>query len=175
MMMVAERFSKKYPQVDVRFLNRGKSGNRIKDLRRRWKKDCLNLKPEIVSILIGINDTLGAFFWRKSTSLESFEIDFLNILDSTRKNLDAQIVLLEPFFLPLSKGQMILRHDVDAKIKVVRKLSEEFKTDLVQLDLIFSEAANKKGAEFWAMDGVHPTAAGHALIAESWLSQVESI
>jgi acyl-CoA thioesterase I len=173
-MMVAERFFAKHPEGNVRFLNRGISGNRIRDLRKRWQKDCLNLKPDIVSIMIGVNDTLGTFFWGEPTSMETFEEDFVNILNLTRRNLDAQIVLLEPFLLPLSKEQMVLRLDIDARIKVVRKLAKEFETVLVQLDSAFSEAAKVKAPVFWSMDGVHPTPAGHALIAESWLSNIES-
>jgi acyl-CoA thioesterase-1 len=173
-MMVTERFFAKHPEVNVSFLNRGISGNRIRDLRLRWQKDCLNLRPDIVSILIGINDTLGTFFWGEPTSIEIFEKNYASILNLTRKNLDAQIVLLEPFLLPLSKEQVVLRYDIDARIKVVRKLAEEFKTGLVQLDSIFSHASKEKGPEFWSTDGVHPTPAGHALIAESWLNNMDS-
>ena len=173
-MMVAERFLAKHPEVNVRFLNRGISGDRVRDLRKRWEKDCLSLRPGVVSILIGVNDTLETFFWGEPSSVESFEEDFVSILNLTRKNLDAQIVLLEPFLLSLSKEQIVLRQDIDARIKVVRKLAKEFKTDLVQLDLIFSEAAKVKTPEFWSMDGVHPTPAGHGLIAESWLGNMES-
>jgi acyl-CoA thioesterase-1 len=171
--LVAERFFANHPKAKVRFLNRGISGNRIRDLRERWKKDCLNLKPDVVSILIGVNDTQGTIFWGEPTSIESFEEDYLSILNLTRKNLDAQIVLLEPFLLPLSKEQMVLRHDIDARIKVVRKLAKEFETVLVQLDSVFADAAKVKTPEFWSKDGVHPTPAGHGLIAESWLSNME--
>ena len=66
-----------------------------------------------------------------------------------------------------------MRHDIDARIKVVRKLAKKFETVLVQLDLVFGEAAKVKGPEFWSKDGVHPTPAGHALIAESWLSYMD--
>src|SRR5512139_2291541 len=71
--MVAERFFAKHSEARVGFLNRGVSGDRIRDLRARWQKDCLSLKPDIVSILIGVNDTLGKFFWDDPTSMESFE------------------------------------------------------------------------------------------------------
>jgi acyl-CoA thioesterase I len=172
--MVAERFFIKHPEIKARFLNRGISGNRIRDLKERWQKDCLNLKPDMVSILIGVNDTLGTFFWGDLTSLESFEEDFAAILNLTRKNLNAQIVLLEPFLLPISKELMVLRDDIESRIRVVRKLAGEFETVLVQLDSVFSEAAKRNRPEFWSTDGVHPTSAGHALIAESWLSSVES-
>lgn len=174
-MMVAEHVLAKQREANVKFLNRGISGNRIRDLRKRWRKDCLNLKPDIVSILIGINDILGTFFWDEPTSIEDFEEDYAVILDLTRKNLNTQIVLLEPFLLPLSKEQIVIRHDVDARIRVVRKMAEEFETGLVRLDFVFSEAAKVKSPEFLVTDGVHPTLAGHALIAESWLNNVEFI
>ena len=170
---VAERLSVEHPKLSLRFLNRGISGNRIRDLRERWQMDCLNLKPDIVSILIGVNDTLGTFFWGEPVSIEDFEKDYEYILSLTRKNLDAQIILLGPFLLPLSKEQTILRHDIDARIKVVAKMAEAFKTKLVQLDSIFSAASKEKGPEFWSTDGVHPTPAGHALIAESWLKMCD--
>jgi len=70
--MVAQRFSKEHPEVNVTFLNRGISGNRIRDLRERWQEDCLDLKPDIVSIMIGVNDTLGTFLWGEPTSIEDF-------------------------------------------------------------------------------------------------------
>lgn len=174
-MMVAEHILVRHPEAGVKFLNRGISGNRIRDLRKRWQKDCLNLKPDIVSILIGINDTLGTFFWDEPTSIEDFEEDYIAILDLTRKNLNAQIVLLEPFLLPLSKEQIVIRPDVDARIRVVRKMAQEFDTELVRLDFVFSEAAKEKPPELLVTDGIHPTPAGHALIAESWLNNVESI
>jgi len=171
--IVAKRLSFEHPELGVRFLNRGISGNRIRDLRERWQMDCLNLKPDIVSILIGVNDTLGTFFWGEPVSIEDFEKDYEYILSLTRKNLDAQIILLGPFLLPLSKEQTILRHDIDARIRVVKKLAEVFQTELVQLDSIFFVASKEKGPEFWSTDGVHPSPAGHTLIAESWLKMCD--
>jgi len=174
-MIVAQRFSTDHPEVKVKFLNRGISGNRISDLKERWQKDCLNLKPDIVSIMIGVNDALGSFFWGKPTRIEDFEKDYAYILGLTQKNLDAQIVLMEPFILPFSEEATGLRHDINSRIKVVRKLAEEFKTELIQLDSIFSVASKEKPPEFWSKDDVHPTLAGHDLIAKSWLSKAKFI
>jgi len=171
--MVAERFSAWHPEVGAVFLNRGVSGDRIRDLRSRWLEDCLRLKPDVVSILVGINDVFGAF-WDESTSLESFEADYASILDLTRKNLDARIVLMEPFLLPVSKEPLPLRIDVDSRINVVRMFAEEFEAVLVPLGSIFAAAAKREAPEFWSLDGVHPTQAGHELIAQSWLRSVES-
>ena len=172
-MLVAERFFAQHNEANVRFLNRGISGNRIRDLRERWQEDCLSLKPHIVSILIGVNDTLGTFFWEEPALIEIFEEDFISILNLTRRYLDAQIVLMEPFLLPLSKEQTILRKDLCERIKVVRKLAKEYETELIQLDSVFFEAAKSKPSRFWTTDGVHPTPAGHALIADACLSKID--
>jgi lysophospholipase L1-like esterase len=170
--MVAEQFSARHPELQVTFLNRGVSADRVRDLRDRWQVDCLSLEPDVVSILVGVNDALGTLFWGEFTSLESFEADYSSILELTRRKLDAQIVLLEPFLLPMSMDLMAFRRAVDSRIDVVRKLSEKFETVLVCLDSVFSEAVKREKPEFWSVDGVHPTAAGHGLIARSWLEGV---
>ena len=168
-MMAALWFSAMYPEMEVKVLNRGISGNRIRDLSNRWQKDTLNLKPDVVSILVGINDTLGKYFWGSPTSVSDFENDYRMILQQTRKNLNSKIVLMEPFSMIVTKDQLKLREDLNPKIEVVRKLSEEFETLLIPLDKIFDEAVKKREAQFWSQDGIHPTPVGHALIAQSWL------
>ena len=168
-MMAALWFSAMYPEMEVKVLNRGINGNRIRDLRNRWQKDTLNLRPDIVSILVGINDTLGKYFWGSPTSAADFENDYRIILRQTCDNLKAKIVLLEPFSIIVTKDQLKLREDLNPKIEVVRKLSEEFETLLIPLDKIFDEAVKKREAQFWSQDGIHPTPVGHALIAQSWL------
>ena len=170
--MVVDQFSVRRPDLQVTFLNRGVSAERVRDLRDRWQEDCLSLEPDVVSILIGINDALGTLFWGESTSLESFQADYASILELTRRKLDAQIILLEPFLLPVSKDLMAYRKAVDSRIEIVRKLSEKFETMLVRLDSVFSEAVKREKPKFWSIDGVHPTAAGHGLIAQSWLESV---
>jgi len=172
-MMVAQKFSTEHPEINLKFLNRGISGNRIKDLKERWQKDCLNLKPDIVSIMIGANDTLATFFWGEPTPIEDFEKDYAYIIGQTQKKLNTQIVLMEPFILPFSEETTNLRNDLNSRIEVVKKLAEKFKAELVQLDSVFSVALKEKPPEFWSTDGVHPTPAGHALIAKSWLSKTK--
>ena len=169
--ILAQRFSAEHPELKVNLLNRGISGDRIRDLKERWQKDCLELKPDIVSIMIGVNDTLGTFFWGESTSNEDFEEDYTCILNTTRKNLDAQIILMEPFILPFSEETARLRQDINTKTKIINKLADEFRTEQIQLNSVFSAAIKKKAPEFWSTDGVHPTPKGHALIAESWLDK----
>jgi lysophospholipase L1-like esterase len=168
-MMVAAWFSAVHPERNARFLNRGVSGNGIRELKDRWQKDCLDLKPDIVSILIGINDSLGKYLWSKPTPVENFEAYYVSILKQTQSSVNAEIVLLEPFMLSVSSEHIGFREDLNPKIEVVRRLSKKFKTFLVPLDEIFAKAAKKREPSYWAKDGIHPTLAGHALIAQSWL------
>jgi lysophospholipase L1-like esterase len=173
--MVANRFSTEYAGKRVRFLNRGVGGDRVRDLKNRWQKDCLNLEPEIVSILIGINDTVGKYFWNKPTSTKSFEEDYRIILEQTHDILGAKIVLLTPFIVYMTKLQLINKIVLKQKIGAVKKLSKEFQTLLIPLDRIFDEATRKRAATYWSTDGIHPTQMGHSLIAQSWLKSVSAI
>jgi len=173
--MVEERFFERHPEGRVVFLNRGVSGDGVRDLRSRWQDDCLDLKPDVVSILVGINDVFDGLFWNESVSTESFETDYASILELTRRNLDAQLVLMEPFLLPVSKEVLPVMDEVDSMSRVVGKLAGEFGAVLVPLGSIFKKAAKLEAPEFYSLDGVHPTQAGHELIAQSWLKIVESM
>jgi lysophospholipase L1-like esterase len=159
---------------ELKIFNRGISGNRVRDLLGRVQADLLDLKPDIVSILIGINDT-----WRRydaaqsATTAAEFERDYRALLEKIRGELDAQVILLEPFLLHVPDDRHAWREDLNPKIDVVRKLAVEFETELIPLDGIFAEAATTAPAAFWAHDGVHPTAAGHALIADAWIERAE--
>jgi len=171
-LMAAAVFSAKYPQKNVRFLNRGINGHRVKDLKARWQKDCIELKPTWVSIMIGINDTWRAFDSNDPTSAESYEADYREMLTRTRDELGARLILCEPFLLPYPEDRKAWREDLDPRIRVVRELARELDAILVPLDGIFTAAAKKQPCDYWTIDGVHPTPAGEGLIALSWLKAV---
>ena len=171
-MMVASLFSANHTQKKVRFLNRAVAEDRINDLKNRWQKDCLDLKPDIVSILIGINDTVGKHFWKSRTPTKSFEEDYRAILEQTHDFLGAKIVLLTPFMVYVTKRQQVYKIALNQKIKVVKKLSKEFKTILIPLDELFEEVTKKRQPTYWSIDGTHPTAMGHSIIAQSWLKSI---
>ena len=174
-MMAASWFSAAYPELNVTFLNRGISGHRAIDLEGRWERDCLELKPDWVSIMIGINDTWRAFDSGAPTSTEAYAQSYRTILTQTRDTLAAQLILIEPFVLPFPEDRKAWRADLDPRIQVVRALADEFDAILVPLDGIMNAAAEQREPAFWAPDGVHPTPAGHALIAQSWLRAVKAL
>ncbi|MCG3197694.1 MAG: SGNH/GDSL hydrolase family protein [Candidatus Omnitrophica bacterium] len=171
-MMIASWLSAAHPERKTTFLNRGISGNRVVDLKGRWRSDCLDLKPDWVSILIGVNDTWRRYDSNDPTSTEDYERGYRDLLDQVSKQLKAKLILLEPFLLHVSPEVKRMREDLDPKIEVVRKLAKEYQTRLIPTDVLFSEACAHRPADFWAADGVHPTPAGHALIAQAWIRAV---
>lgn len=174
--LIAAWFGAKNPERRVSFVNRGVSGNRARDLEARWDDDCLEIRPTWVSLLIGINDVWRRFDANSITSAEVFEASCRNLVAQVRDRLDARIVILEPFLLPVTEDQQTKwREDLDPKIAAVRRVAQEYADVYVPLDGIFAAACVKREPAFWAADGVHPTAEGHALIAQSWLSAVKSL
>lgn len=174
-MLAAAWFSAAYPEKRVRFLNRGISGNVVRDLRARWKRDCLDLRPAWVSILIGINDTGRRYDANDPTPAEAFERDYRALLAAVHDRLRARLILCEPFLLPVPDDRVAWRVDLDPKIAAVLRLAREFEAVYVPLDGIFRAAAARRDPAFWLPDGVHPAPAGHALIAQAWLQAVGAL
>ncbi|MNO37109.1 GDSL-like Lipase/Acylhydrolase [compost metagenome] len=174
-LMVASRLGHLYPEKNITFFNRGIGGNRIVDLQERWDKDCLALKPTVLSILIGINDTWRRFDNNEETTVEQYEAEYRKLLQRATDQLDVKLVLMEPFVLPVPEDRKLWRSDLDPKIHVVRELAREFGAALVPLDGLFAQASTKAASAFWTPDGVHPSPAGHSLMAEAWLKAVGAI
>jgi acyl-CoA thioesterase-1 len=149
----------------VTVLNRGVSGNRVSDLRARWKEDCLELQPSLVSILVGINDTWRRYDSGDPVDVQSFERDYRSLLEPLE---GVKLVLVEPFLLPISDEQGEWREDLDPKIEIVAALADEFGATLVRADLFLNAYADDLGVEALAPDGVHPTPRGHELLALEW-------
>ncbi len=174
--MAAGWYGWRYPQRRVRFFNRGVSGDRVVDLLARWDADCLALRPDLLTILIGVNETWRAFEPGDPTPAPVFERDYRTLLTRTRAALpQTRLVLMEPFLLPVAPEREAWRADLDPKIAVVRRLAREFDALLVPLDGLFAQAATQREAAFWAEDGVHPSPAGHMLIAQAWLRAVGAL
>lgn len=171
--MIASRLGADFAELNLEFFNTGISGNRICDLSGRWVEDCIALKPDVVSILIGVNDTWHSFGGKPVVPAEEFKKTYREIIDKTLDALPhVQLILLEPFVLPTDEQRVLFRPDLDPKIHVVRELAMEFADAFLPLDGMFAEAACRVDMTHWLSDGVHPTMYGHSLIADAWIDTV---
>jgi len=151
-------------------LNSGISGNRASDLAARWQTDVAVSEPDVVTVLIGINDTWRRYDSDDPTTAVTFEANYRKALESA---VVPRLVLMEPFVLPVTEEQQRWHYeDLDAKIAVVHKLARQYGAVLVPTNLRLERAAVEHGAAALAEDGVHPTALGHELIAAVWREYV---
>jgi lysophospholipase L1-like esterase len=158
-------------KLDIR--NCGISGNRIVDLYARSKEHIWNLAPATLSILIGVNDTWHEFGRRAGVDQERFARMYRMLLADTKARLPGvRFVLCEPFVLPCGVVVAGWREDVDQRRATVRALALEFDAVFVPLQDVFDAALATAPAAHWAADGVHPTPAGHLLMARAWMRAV---
>jgi len=170
---VAGELLNKYPERKLACFNRGISGNRVTDLYARWKPDAIHLKPDCLSILVGINDTWHEFAWEAGIELDRYEQIYRMMLQYTLQRLpDVQLVLCEPFVLPNSALTPPWVADLDCRREIVARLAKEFGTLFVPFQTMFNEALKEAPPEHWAYDGIHPTPAGHTRMARFWRDSV---
>ena len=153
-------------------VNRGIGGHRIVDLYARIKVDVWNHKPDVISVLIGINDVWHEIFAKNGVDLKRFERVYRMLIEDTKEQLpNVKFILCEPFVLKGSATEENYEEFCEVKkyAAVVKKLAEEYGIPFVALQEKFDEAAEKYGAIHYLYDGVHPDLAGGKLIAEEWL------
>lgn len=176
MMAAAELLSTR-PADCLRVFNRGVSGNRVVDLYARIQGDILNLKPDVLSILIGVNDTWHGKNpdWSNGVAIPKYERIYRDLLNEVREALpNVKFVLCEPFVLRCGVVRDDWVGEIDGRRAAVAKLAKEFGAVLVPFQSMFDEAINQAPPEHWAADGVHPSAAGHLLMAKCWLEKTAS-
>ena len=159
-------------------INRGISGNRIVDLYARIKADVWNLEPDLISILIGINDVWHEIYGGNGVELIRFEKIYRMLIEDTKQQLPkVKFILCEPFVLKGYETEERYQEFCEVKkyAQVVKRLANEYGIPFVALQDKFDEAAEKYDANYYLYDGVHPNVAGGKLIAEEWLSIFRTI
>ena len=165
--------------------NRGISGNRIVDVYARIKLDIINLKPDYMSILIGINDVWHELNWQNGVDAVKFERIYNMLIEEVKEALpDIKIVIMEPFVLPGTATVSNEEHpgrwesfraECDLRQQAAKRVADSFGLTYVPLQAMFDEACTKAPADYWLEDGVHPTPAGHELIKQKWLEAFEKL
>jgi lysophospholipase L1-like esterase len=175
---IASRAGASFPEKANMFYNRGISGNKITDLQQRWQTDTLDLKPDVLSMLVGVNDTASVVQQQDIVTAEKYEEVYRSLLDQTRTQLpDCILVLCEPFIMPVGKVKdnwAVWNEDIQKRQVVVAKIAKEYKAVFVPLQKIFNEAVSRAAADYWVWDGIHPTYSGHELITREWIKQVST-
>lgn len=160
-------------QPDVTIYNRGISGNKVYQLAERWQADCLDLKPTVLSVLIGVNDIWHKLNGKYDGTVEVYERDYKALLKRTKEALPGvKLVVCEPFVLKCGAVNEKWFPDFDGYRAAARRVADEFKAVFVPFQAMFDEAVKYAPPEHWAGDGVHPSANGASLMAHTWVRTV---
>ena len=175
-----------YEPQKFTFYNRGISGNRVVDLYARIRKDMINLKPDYLSILIGINDVWHEYAKQNGVCAEKFEMVYGLLVEELKRDLpDLKIMILEPFVLPGRETESTevfpdrweyFSTQTDLRREAAKRVAQKYDLLFVPLQEMLSKAHEEVGeVGYWLSDGVHPTPAGHELIKRAWLEAFETI
>lgn len=173
-LLTAAQLLMKYPDKLLKIYNKGISGNKVYQLAERWDTDCLALKPNVLSIHIGVND-----FWHTITNgytgtIDTYITDYHKLIDRTKQALpDLKLVICEPFALKGVKAVDDKWYPTfDLFRKAARDIATEYGASFVPYQSVFDKALTLAPASYWNLDGVHPSVAGEALMAHAWLEAI---
>ena len=171
---IASRYGAAYPELELSFLNRGVSGDTVERMAARWQTDTLDLKPDVLSVLIGVNDILAARSRNVPLDADRLFKSYDDLLTKTKTALpDVKLVLCEPFVLTVGmvKRDPAAWHTAVSKLdEIVARLAAKHHAPAVQFQKVFDDATKRAPAEHWIWDGIHPTYAGHGLMAVAWIA-----
>lgn len=171
----AKYITENHPSLDLEFINLGISGNRSCQLFDRIYPDAISLEPDIISILIGINDIWHRYSNHIMTSDAQFELNYRTMLTEIRKNTTAKIMIISPFLLDAS-ANLHLRPDLERIKPIVKKLADEFSDVFIPLDEYFIEALKTQPEScYYSADGVHPNDRGAEFIGRIYADAIKSI
>jgi len=174
---VAKAIHEAMPEKQIQIHNRGISGNKVPDLDRRWQKDCIDIQPDILSILIGVNDIWHALNGNYDGTADDYRKGYTALLKRTREALPkTEIVICEPFVLmsgTVKQNKDKWFPEFDKRREIAREVATQAKATWIPFQTMFDEAVDAGTApEALAKDGVHPSQDGHALMAKTWREMV---
>ncbi|TWR29494.1 SGNH/GDSL hydrolase family protein [Mucilaginibacter pallidiroseus] len=174
-LLTAAELMAKHADKNLKLFNRGIGGNKVYQLAERWDTDTLAIKPNILSIHIGVND-----FWHTLTSgykgtIDTYITDYRKLLDRTKRELpNVKLIIGEPFALQGTKSVNSSWYPTfDLFRKAARDIAEQYNAPFIPYQTIFDKALKAAPATYWTLDGVHPSIAGEKLMSEGWLATVK--
>lgn len=173
--LAASALLNKYADKNLKIYNRGISGNKVYQLAERWDKDCLELKPTVLSILIGVND-----YWHKHNgkydgTVKVYADDLKKLLDRTLKQLpDVKLILAEPFAVKGVKAVDDTWYpEFNDYRTAAQDIAKQYKASWIPYQKVFDNAEKSAPGAYWTKDGVHPSVAGAQLMANAWLDTIK--
>jgi len=172
-LFIASRLLAERAGAGLKVYNRGISGNKVFQLAERWDKDGIALKPNVVSILIGVNDIWHTLNGTYKGTVEIYERDYRALIERTERELPGvRLAICEPFVLRCGAVSDKWFPEFDGYRAAARRVATDFRATFVPFQAMFDKAVKAAGPESWAADGVHPTIAGAGLMARTWLDTV---
>lgn len=176
-LLLASEIEKKNKR-EIKFINRGNSGDRITDVYARIKEDIINLNPDFMSILIGVNDVSHELTMNCGVSPKKFRMIYELLIEEIVEALPKiKIFILEPFILKGTATEKLwseFNSEVRKMAEVSRQVAEKYNFDFVPLQQKFDELSSDGDTGYWSVDGVHPTSAGHQVIKEELQKVIEN-
>jgi len=174
-MLAGAALLNKFEALNLKLFNKGISGNKVFQLAERWDKDCLEIKPDVLSILIGVNDIWHKLNGTYNGTVEIYRKDFIALLERTKIALpNVKLIICEPFAVPGVKA-------VDDRWypefyeyqKAAREIAKKSGATFIPFQSVYDEAVKRAPGSYWTGDGVHPTLAGAQLMAKAWMKALE--
>ena len=164
-----------YAAKNLQVHNTGISGNKVYQLSDRWDTDTIALKPNVLSIMVGVNDYWHTLSGRYTGTIETYRNDYKKLLDRTKQALpDVKIIIGEPFALKDVKAVDASWYPAfDAYRQAAEDTANEYGAVFVPYQKVMDEAVKVAPAKYWSLDGVHPSPAGASLMAEAWMKAVK--
>jgi lysophospholipase L1-like esterase len=161
-----------HPEKSFRFYNRGISGNKVYQLAARWEDDCIQLQPDVLSILIGVNDFWHTLSGNYDGTAETYENDLRALLSRTKEALpEVKLIIGEPFAVKGGTAITEAWYPVfDDYRSIAKEVAGDFKASFIPYQDIFDKALNEAPVSYWCPDGVHPSMAGSYLMKEAWIT-----
>ena len=167
-----------HPETKMKIYNRGISGNKVHQLSNRWNDDCLMLQPDVLSVLIGVNDFWHTLDWDYDGTLEVYHNDLVKLMERTKKALpNVKLIIGEPFVM--HEGHAIVTEKWKGVFEgyqaAAKQVAQDFDAAFIPYQNIFDRALAEAPTSYWCPDGVHPSMAGNFLMAQAWKEAFNSL
>lgn len=169
----ARLLKERFPDVEFEFVNLGIGGNQTKDLEARMQTDIADIQPDIISILLGIND-VWHYAGKEWLDDELFEMRYRHILECVKQKTNAKLMMMEPFLIPV-EDKLFFREDLYKKIEIIRKLAREYAEVYLPTDGLLQAVYIGDEPTSYAADGVHPTAKGAEYIGKLYVEYISKL